>query len=73
MMGRGPASSAAALAPSAAASSYAQATDASRAGQSKMRFYLAGKLVPSTFTIFQVQICFQLHLMPLVSDLGLYT
>ncbi|KAL0023887.1 hypothetical protein WJX79_004926 [Trebouxia sp. C0005] len=37
----------------AATSSYAQATDATRAGQTKLRFYLAGKLVPSTFTIFQ--------------------
>ncbi|KAL0044182.1 hypothetical protein WJX82_003026 [Trebouxia sp. C0006] len=37
----------------AATSSYAQATDATSAGQTKLRFYLAGKLVPSTFTIFQ--------------------
>ncbi|KAL3152604.1 hypothetical protein ABBQ32_001622 [Trebouxia sp. C0010 RCD-2024] len=50
---RAPASSTAAAAPSAATSTYAQATNATRAGQSKLRFYLAGKLVPSSFTIFQ--------------------
>ena len=46
----------------AATSSYAQATDATRAGQTKLRFYLAGKLVPSTFTIFQVSPCSFIHL-----------
>ena len=46
----------------AATSSYAQATDATSAGQTKLRFYLAGKLVPSTFTIFQVSSCIFIHL-----------
>lgn len=50
---RAAATSTAAAAAAAATSSYAQATDATRAGQSKLRFYLAGKLVPPTFTIFQ--------------------
>lgn len=42
----------------AASTSYAQATDVTRAGQTKLRFYLAGKLVPASYTIFQVCCCF---------------
>lgn len=41
----------------AASTSYAEATDATKAGQTKLRFYLAGRLVPSHYTIFQVVVC----------------
>lgn len=60
---RAPALSTAAAAPNAAASTYAQATDTSRTGQSKLRFYLAGKLVPPSFTIFQARTCLPVSLL----------